>query len=244
LLTVVAWKWRRNDGTALFGPEYVNRTRAALELHLAIPHEVVCVTDDPAGIDRRVRIVPIPMKYAHTPRCRRRMQVFSRDFAERHLGPRILTIDLDVVIVGNITPIVDRAEPFVGWKVGYAGVYSGSFHLHDAGYLDSLWRAFEADPAGFPGKCSRERVPSDQAMLNAHFAGVPVPHWTEADGFVSYFGQGYERLEHLGVGPHQTTLPDRARVVVLGSADKTAMDYGADHWIREHWSALPGEARA
>lgn len=238
MLTVTCWKWG-----ALFGPEYVNRLRAALELHLRIPHQLTCITDDPAGIDRRVRIVPLPATFAHTPRCRRRMQLFSREFAE-DLGDRILSIDLDVVIVGDLTPLLDRPEPIVCWRVGYAGVFSGSFVLMDAGHLNGLWHAFARDPEGYPRKVSGERVPSDQAMLNAYLRGRTVPHWTERDGFVTYFGNGYERLERCGVGPGHPELPRGARIVVLGSADKHVMDRGAYDWARDHWTALPAEAGA
>lgn len=241
MITVVCWKWKRADGSDLFGPEYVNRLRAGLEKHLHLEHGLVCVTDDPAGIDPRVRIVPLPTTYAGTPRCRRRMQIFSREFAAS-LGTRILSIDLDVVLVGDITPLVDRREPLVCWRVGYAQVFSGSFHLMDAGHLDGLWRAFESDPAGYPRRVSREAVPSDQAMMNAYLRGDDVPCWTEADGFVTYFGKGYERLEHLGVGPRRTALPAGARVVVLGSADLADLESGSAPWIREHWASQPGEA--
>ncbi len=245
MLTVVCWRWGK-----LFEAHYVNRLRAALERHLHLEHELVCVTDDPAGIDPRVRIVPLPTTFAGTPRCRRRMQIFSRDFA-RQLGRRILSIDLDVVIVDDITPIVDRREPLVCWKVGYAGVFSGSFHLMNAGVLDGLWRPFAADPEGYPRSVSREAVPSDQAMLNAFLASHwpravsgQVPHWTEADGFVTYFGRGYEYEERLGVGPNRTTIPAGARIVVLGSADKAELDAGRDPWMREHWTSLDAEVVA
>lgn len=236
MLAVACWKW----GTT-FGPEYVNRLRAALEKHLHIPHELVCITDDATGIDSRVRAVAMPTTFADTPRCRRRMQIFSRDFA-RQIGERILTIDLDVVIVDDITPLVNRPEPVVCWRVGYAGVYSGSFHLMNSGELDGLWKLYEANPEGFPEIVQDRGCPSDQAMLNWFLWGWTIPRWTEADGLVTYFGDGYKHLEHHGVGPNRTRLPKGARIVVLGSADKAVMDEGRFPWVREHWTALPGEA--
>lgn len=236
MLTVCCWKW----GT-LFSHDYVNRLRAALDRHLDIAHELVCVTDNAHGIDRRVRIVDLPETYSATPRCRRRMQIFSRDFAAQ-IGHRILSIDLDVVIVGDITPLVDRPEPVVCWRVEYAQVYSGSFHLMDAGVLDGLWQLYKADPEGFPRLVQKNGVPSDQAMLNWYLRDKSVAEWSDADGLVTYFGDGYERFEHFGVGPSNQQLPAGGRIVVLGSADKAVMDKGRYAWVREHWSALPGEA--
>lgn len=228
MLSIVAWKWG-----SLFGPEYVNRLRAMLGRRLRIPFVLWCLTDDPKGIDERVRTVPLPDEFAGAFRCRRRIWQYAAERREL-FGPRILAIDLDVVIVDDITALVDRPEPIVCWRVGYAGVYSGSFVLFDAGALDGLYQAYRADPDGYPAKTG-ERNASDQAMLNLYLSGRSVPHWTEADGFVSYFGAGYDRLEHCGVGPNRQTLPDGARIVVLGSADKAAMDAGAAPWIREHW---------
>lgn len=234
MLTVVCWSWG-----GLFPPIYVHRLKAGLARHLHLEHELVCITDNQAGLDG-IWTVPMPTTYATTPRCRRRMQQFSRAFAADLGAHRLLGIDLDVVILGDLTPIVDRPEPIVGWKVGHAGVYSGSFLLFDAGALDGAWQAFAADPVGYPLRVQPFGVPSDQAMVNYWLKTQPkIPYWTERDGFVSYYGDGYERLEHLGVGPNQQTLPLGARIVVLGSADKQVMDEGRFHWIREHWTALP-----
>ena len=232
MITVVCWKWGN-----LFSSVYVNRLRTALERHLHLEHELVCVTDDATGIDPRVRIVPLPTTYANTPRCRRRMQIFSREFASG-IGKRILSIDLDMVIVGDITPLVNRTEPIVCWRVDYAGVYSGSFHLMDAGVLDPLWRMYKAAPEAFPASVQPRGIPSDQAMLNWYLRDKRVAQWTSKDGLVTYFGAGYERFEKYGVGPSNPNLPKGARIVVLGSDDKAVMDEGRFPWVREHWSTL------
>jgi hypothetical protein len=230
MITVSCWSWG-----GLFGVEYVNRLRSALERHLHLDHQLVCITDDSRGIDPRVRVVPMPAIYSETPRCRRRMLQFHRDFWPASY--RILAIDLDVVIVNDITPLVDRPEPIVLWKVGHAGVYSGSFLLYDAGTLHGAWERFAADPDGYPKSIQPRGVASDQAMINHYLAtsGTRIAELTEADGLVSYYGAGYEQIAHLGVGPNRTQLPAGARIVVLGSADKAVMDEGRYGWVREHW---------
>lgn len=241
MLSVVTWKWTAPGGPS-FGPEYVNRLRAGLARHLHLPHQLWCITDEAQGIDPRVRIVPLPQLLSTSPRCRRRMRIFDRAFAAP-FGDRILTIDLDVVIVDDLTPILDRPEPLVCWLVRHAHVFSGSFHLQTPGVLQGLWDRFAADPDGYPRLVQPHGVASDQAMLNHYLRTQPaMPYWTEADGFVTYFGKGYETRESFGVGPTLQRLPLGARIVVLGSADKRAMDTGAYPWIREHWSALEAVA--
>lgn len=229
MLTATCWKWGET-----FSATHVNVLRAALDRHLHMPHELCCVTDDPRGLDGDIRVVPLPDTYSQTPRCRRRMQIFSRDFAAQ-IGRRILSIDLDVVIVDDLTPIVDRSEPLVCWRVNHAQVFSGSFLLMDAGVLDPLWQAFAANPEGFPRSIQPRGVPSDQAMLNAYLRGRDVPYWTESDGFVTFYGDGYERLEHLGVGPRRRELPVGARIVVLGSADLAVLGDPRYPWVKRHW---------
>lgn len=232
MLTVCCWKW----GT-LFSARYVNRLRAALERNLHVDHELVCVTEDASGIDLDVRIVPLPLEYRDTPRCRRRMRIFDRAFAEG-IGSRILSIDLDMVLVDDITPLVDRPEPLVCLKVEHAQVYSGAFMLMDAGVLHDLWLEFQRAPEEYPRRAWPRGIGSDQAMLNFFLRDKPpIAHWTDRDGFVTYYGAGYERFEHFGVGPNRPTLPPGARVVVLGSDDKHVMETGAYPWVRQHWDA-------
>lgn len=238
-LRVLTWLW----GSA-FSARHVRVLQHALARHLRIPHELVVVGDSDAGLPPEAFYVPMPQAYASTPRCRRRMQGFSRDWlAAVGITGRVLYVDLDVVIVDDITALVDRLESIVGWKVGHAGVFSGSFLLADAGALDGAWQRFAADPDGYPARLQPRGVASDQAMVNDWLAGQPpIPYWTEADGFVTYYGRGYERLEHLGVGPTRPELPAGARLVVLGSADLEVFDQPERYpWVADHWTALAAE---
>lgn len=230
MISVVCWKWGNR-----FSALYVNRLRSMLARNLRLPHCLYCVSDDHDGIDLSVRRVAMPTWLDKTPRCRRRMQQYSADF-DWIFGRRILSIDLDVVITGDITELLDRPEPIVGWRVGYAGVLSGSLVLWAQGALDGAWRAYREDPEGYPLRAQPRGVGSDQAMINLWLSTQPkIAEWTERDGIVTYFGEGYKKLAHHGVGPDNPRLPAGTRIVVLGSADKLAMDEGRFDWIREHW---------
>jgi hypothetical protein len=232
VVTVLTWKWGSK-----FSARHVNTLRSMLARRLALEHRIVCVTDDGAGIDPAIEIRPMPTRHGDSPRCRRRMRAFDATWA-REIGDRILALDLDVVITDEIAPLVDRPDPLVCWRVGYAGVYSGSILLMDAGVLDPLWRAFDKDPAGYARRSSPRGVGSDQAMLNFYLSQSTTKLrpgvWTEADGFVTFFGKGYERLEARGVGPGHPRLPAGARVVVLGSDDLHVLEQGDRYpWVSE-----------
>lgn len=231
-LTVLCWRWGW-----LFGPEYVNRTRAMLARHLRIPHWLWCMTDDTRGIDSAVRCLPLPTEFANTPRCRRRMWQYSRERREL-LGRRVLSIDLDMVIMDNITPLVDRPDPVVMWRVDYADVYSGSFVMFDAGALHGAYEAYARDPEGYPQRAQPRGVGSDQAMLNLWLreSRTSVAQWTERDGFCNWFGNGYGHVAHYGIGPKNPNPPKGTRIVNFGSADKAIMDEGRYPFVRQHWT--------
>jgi len=53
--TVICMKWG-----ARYGADFVNRLSAAIERNTQRPTQLVCLTDDPSGIDDRVRCEPIP----------------------------------------------------------------------------------------------------------------------------------------------------------------------------------------
>ena len=232
MLTILTWKWG-----AKFSAVHVNTLRSMLARRLALDHRVVCVTDDAAGIDAAIETIPLPVRHSDSPRCRRRMRAFDQAWASK-IGERILALDLDVVITGDITPLVDRPDPLVCWRVGYAGVFSGSVILMNAGVLDPMWRAFDKDPNGYARRAAPRGVGSDQAMLNWYLSQsstkIRPGVWTEADGFVTFFGLGYQRLERRGVGPGNPRLPPGARMVVLGSDDLHVLEQGEHYpWVRE-----------
>lgn len=230
MLSVVCWRWG-----SLFGPEYVNRMRAMLERNLHLPHRLICLTDDQVGVDSRVECVPLPKEFAGTFRCRRRMWQYSRDRVDL-FGPRFLSVDLDLVVTADITPVVDRPEPIVMLRIGYADVLSGSFILCDTGALHGAYERYRSHPDEFTHATGLKNA-SDQAMLNLHIksTGMRIAEWKESDGFAVYFGTGYERFAHHGVAPSRPQLPPGTRVVVLGSDDKAVMDDGRYPFVREHW---------
>lgn len=232
MLSVVTWKWRRADGSSLFGAEYVNRMRSMLERNLRLPHRLLCLTDDPAGVDPRVECHPLPAEFAGSFRCRRRMWQYSRDRAAL-FGPRFLAIDLDLVLTDDITPLIDRPEPVVMLRIEYANTLSGSFILCDTGALHGAYECFAKAPIPFLRATGLQNA-SDQAMLNHWLRGKKVAEWSERDGFAVFFGKGYERFANLGVGPTNPVAPKGTRVIVLGSDDLGALTDPRYPW-REHW---------
>lgn len=232
MISVVCWKWGDK-----FGPEYVNNLYSMLQRHLHLPHKLICVTDNPWGISDHVKTIRMPDRHAGTIRCRRRLWHFARERVVE-LGYRILALDLDCVALDTLDSLFDRTEPAVFWYVGYAKVYTGAMVLFDAGALHNLWENFDCDPEGYP-QLTGERNASETAMLTywlRRSTMYSIGTWTEQkDKIVMWFGAGYERLEHWGIGPSNPNPPPGTRLVMLGGDDKYLLDEKKYDWVKENW---------
>ena len=59
-LTICCFKWQSPiQYRTKFRAQHVNTLRNMFRRHLHMPHEFVCITDDPAGIDQDIRIVKL-----------------------------------------------------------------------------------------------------------------------------------------------------------------------------------------
>lgn len=176
--------------------------------HLTLPHEFVCITDKPElfDLDSDIRAVAMDTS-AHAPgKLFAKLWTFAPE-AKEIVGKRILQLDLDTIIVGNIDAIVDRDEELVLWRnparvpwenpTKNRALYNTSIVLHTAGSLPHYWGDF--DP-------SRPMVRDDQAWISM-LAGLSMPYWDATDGLYR-IARG--DTPGSGVNGH---LPDNARIV-------------------------------
>jgi hypothetical protein len=171
----------------------VNMMAVMLKRHMnGMPYRVVCITDNPRGIDPMVETHPlwndcdylVNASGSTFPSCYRRLRIFDKK-AQDELGippgDRIVSIDLDTVIAGPLEPVLTRKEVFVGWAVKgthHITVFNGSQFMFTAGELSHIWNDFnpmtspvEALNHGFLG--------SDQAWLSYKLIGFPgVGGWS------------------------------------------------------------------
>ena len=127
-----------------------------IERHYHAPFRLVCITDDPTGIDSAVDIVPLPPTkadhllvppcYNNFPSCFRRLWLFSTEACT--LGPRICNLDLDVIITGDITTLLTtKTADFVGWsEERFAwNKIAGGIWLLTTGRHPEVWDRFDPD---------------------------------------------------------------------------------------------------
>lgn len=233
-LTIVTWKWRTPGYRSTFTAEHVNILSRMVRRHYPHPHRFICVTDDDRGIDGHIGIVPIWQDFAALPNpsiqsgpsCYRRLRAFSAEAAEM-FGPRFVSLDLDCVIVGDMTPVWNRPEDFVIWGDTHPTTYyNGSMWLLRAGTRRQVWETF--DPIRSP-QISKERrqLGSDQGWIGACL-GPHEARWSTGDGVYSY------RMHIRRI--HQGRLPQNARIVIFhGGVDPDSPEAQALDWVREHY---------
>jgi hypothetical protein len=236
LTTFVCWKWTPARGyRSKFGPATVNVLHSMLTRHYHAPFELVCITDDAVGISPDVRIIKLWSDYANVPSphgrgnpsCYRRLRMFSRE-AAGFLGPRFVSLDLDVVIVRDITGLFAEDLDFKIYGDTARGTpYNGSLIQHKAGTRPQLWEQFDPLTSPLLG-LKAHYIGSDQAWIGVCL-GPNEPKFTERDGVYSYRNQIAPR--------HGGHLPTNARMVIMhGHVDPWEPHMRRKHsWIMEHY---------
>lgn len=233
MLRVVTWKWNTPGYRSSYGPAQVNVLRSMVARHYPDPHEFICCTDDPTGLDSRIRFVPLWNDFADLghpsgpryPSCYRRLRAFDPDIGQV-FGDRFVSLDLDCVIVDDLRPLWNRPEAFVGWHGTHArNSFNGSMFLMTAGARPQVWTEF--NPRKSPERAQRAGYyGTDQAWISCCL-GSKEARWSDADGVLSY---------RLHVAPAAGRLLPNARVIFWnGKSDPWGEESQRLDWVRDNW---------
>lgn len=233
-LTIVCWRWTPAPGyRSAYLPQTVNVLRRMVQRHYPTPHRFLCVTDDPAGLDPAIEIVPLWDDFAHVPSphgkknpsCYRRLRAFSPDIADV-FGPRFVSLDLDCVITGDLRPLWERPEAIVMYgDTNPKTHYNGSMLLMTAGARPQVWDRF--DPQHSPQLSKNAGCfGSDQGWIS-YCLGPGEAKWSRADGVYSFRND---------IKQNPDRLPANARIVMFhGNEDPWGIQAHGLDWVRQHW---------
>ena len=185
-ISVVTFLW--NDGFREYLPAHVNKLAKMIKMYLPIPHRFICVTDETKGFSENVELFKLPADAEwvttlgppgkkHLPSSYRRLWLFSKEAV--CLGDRVLMLDVDCLIVNDLTPLFGIPDDFVGWrpnsewrtnvkaKVAYKRIGGGTWLLR-TGTHTFIWEKFS--PQGILDAKEQGWTGSDQAWLSYNLA--------------------------------------------------------------------------
>jgi hypothetical protein len=206
-MLTVACVWRKSE--IYDNREWVDRLWSMVDRHLSIPHKFVCITDE----DVQGAVKPL-IKHDKKPWWDKLNLFFLP-------GDRILYLDLDVVVQGDLSLLAIFPSDF-------AVAPSNGVPMRNNAFNSSVM-VWDVDSK--PIKTIRELIPlhkpwekwvGDQQWLSM----MPI----RVDLFPSRWIHKY----HVVHGPYK---PNRATVVTLliqGGKNKKLIEDGHD-WIREYW---------
>lgn len=232
--TIACFKWKYHRGLKTCLPtaisEYtgmhVNILHNMLWRNIKMPFRFVCITDDSTGIDPRIETIPLWDKYIALGGCYNRLFVFSKDMLSV-LGSRFACIDLDCVIVDDVTHIFNNQEDFIinsykphNTKLACKSqMYNGGLMIMNAGCRSKVWESFNPKESPELIQKSKDTVGTDQAWIR-HVLGPDEKTFTEKDGV-------YEARFF------SNRIPDNARIIFFaGQRDPSLLNYS---WIKDNW---------
>jgi hypothetical protein len=230
----------------MYGPEYVNHLHAGVARHLRRPYRFVCFTDDAAGLDDGVQALPLPalgLPEGHGDRRWQKLAVFNERLAD--LSGTTLFLDLDLVVVADLTPFFDlpgrffiirdddlfRRKPLR--KLDPArdaflhSVGNSSVFRFEIGAHRYILDAYLADPKG-----ATAAFEISQQFQSAQLAAHGDLHYWPSAWCVSFKNACVPRgLASYAADP---TLPPDARIVVFAGAPKMSevLAGGGHKWYR------------
>lgn len=180
MLSVVCYRW----GTR-YTSEHVNRLYRQCKQHIAQEFEMLCVTDNPMGLDPKIVRVPLNRDWVSLGNAYPKLETFAPG---RIMGDRVLMLDLDIQILGSIDELIEGAGPFKIWrdamypKQGY--LYNSSIVLKDHDVHTKVFTDFRPHKTPDLLKAKGWRT-SDQAQIS-EVVGEGAEVWTAEDGVYSY----------------------------------------------------------
>jgi hypothetical protein len=235
---VLCMKW----GTK-YGPEYVNRLYAMVRRHLRGEFRFVCLTDSAQGVRTEVQCLPIP-SLALPPGIPERGWTKLTTFeADLHgLRGTALFLDLDIVIVDDITPFFEQPGEFLiihDWKRPWRITGNSSVYRFELGAHADVLDEFRHTQAAV-----RARLRNEQAFVSEvmHRQGR-LRYWPSA-WCASY---KYHCIAPWPVNFwREPKLPAGARIIVFhgevnppdaiaGRRNRALRVVRPARWVAQHW---------
>ena len=226
-LHICTWIWGDK-----YDDSYVQKLSDGVHRNLTEGHRFICFTDRERKLNAGIEQWPIKVEDYHLTQvkgCFVRLRLFDPEFQATlgvKPGDRIVNLDIDMVVTGELDGIFNRPEPFVifgGANAVNPCPYNGSVFMLRAGYRPDVWSDFSLDAAS---KIRKHEFPDDQGWFWEKLPDAAV--W-KAGAESGVYG-----FEKPGWPPKTTNLPVGAKLVAFfGWRDPSKFEHLG--WVKDNW---------
>lgn len=235
MIGVVTFYWRNESFRAVYEPRHVDTLYAMVKRHMSERFRFYCLTND-MGAEFRSGVEKISIADCPTFRFEKVgswpcLNLFNPEIQKQIPCDRILKLDLDCVIVRDLSPLLSFyiEDRITGWLDISHNILNPSFALIRNGFGHSVWESLteKADHVeSMIGSGHADKYGWDQAWLNYCISEDRKKFLTKETGI-------FHRRECDRGG----TLPTKARIVYFNSShkpwhEKMQLYYP---WIRAHY---------
>lgn len=216
-----------------YGSNHVNKHYRMIKNNLKIPFKYYLFTDKIYGeYDEGIEVLRLWDICRDLGGCYNRLYTFSQEMRD-FVGDRAVYMDLDMVVTGDITSLLDRKEDFVYFKMrgsnGTGWRMNNGIYMMDTGSRSYVWEKFIENPQ--KAIANRKGPGTDQGWTNAILPLDEEYHWSQGEHIFDM------RQDFLETG--RTELPEDCRIVMwAGPRDPTVGDWSKYPWIEKYYSSI------
>jgi len=172
----------------VYGERHINNLYYMCREHINIPFKFNAIVDDiKLNLDSNIIKIPLWDHFAELGGCYTRLFTYSNDIKDI-IGDRVLYLDLDILILKNITNIVSKEEEFVYYK-RKDNLFNCSMYMMNSGSRSYIWEEFNKDPdlailnaKEWTKQNNIMKGCSDQAWVNYRLDLDTEQYWNKDDG--------------------------------------------------------------
>jgi hypothetical protein len=207
-----------------YGESHVNTHYRMISDNLNIPFNYFLFTDNISGhYNSNIKVCKLWDYCRPLGGCYNRLFSFSKDMLPL-VGDRAIYMDLDMIITGDITRLLDRDEDFVYYKMrnasGPGQRMNNGMYMMTTGSRDFIWEEFISDPQQAINM--RKGAGTDQGWTNYRLDLENEAHWTQGvDGI-------YDMRQDIIFG--KGVLPENCKILMWPGP----RDPSQKHWRKKY----------